>query len=90
MLRVDCEKWNQSPLDLRQAAVTAAHARTRERFLALYEVSQGVNATRVAIATGRHHQTVHDWVHLYNNQGPNGLTYQRTGGNSPLLPRSNS
>src|SRR4051794_29276356 len=40
MLRVDYDRWGQTPEDLRQLATSAAHQRTRERFLALYEVTQ--------------------------------------------------
>src|SRR4051812_30226115 len=39
MLRVDYDRWGQTPEDLRQLATSAAHQRTRERFLALYEVT---------------------------------------------------
>src|SRR5919206_4236349 len=35
MLRVDYDRWGQTPEDLRQLATSAAHRRTRERFLAL-------------------------------------------------------
>lgn len=34
MLKLDLEKWSQTPDDLREQAMGAAHARTRERFLA--------------------------------------------------------
>ena len=52
---------------------------TRERFLALYEITQESCATRVAERTRRHPQTVTEWLHLYNTRGPEALTYQRTG-----------
>src|SRR6187200_3739185 len=51
--------------DLRHVALSAPHARTRERALALYEITQGSCATRVAARTGRHPQTVMGWVHAY-------------------------
>src|ERR671926_10208 len=54
MLRVDFDRWGQTPEDLRQLATSAAHRRTRERFLALYEVTQASCATRVAARTRRH------------------------------------
>src|SRR3954451_24267591 len=37
MLRVDYDRWGQTPEELRQLATSAAHQRTRERFLALYD-----------------------------------------------------
>jgi transposase len=74
---------------LRQLATSAAHQRTRERFLALHEVTQASCATQVAARTRRHPQTVMEWLHLYNTRGPEALTFRRTGGRRPLFaPRS--
>ena len=89
MLRVDFDRWGQTPEDLRQLATSAAHQRTRERFLALYEITQASCATQVAARTRRHPQTVMEWLHLYNTRGPEALTFRRTGGRRPLFaPRS--
>ena len=88
MLRVDHARWGQTPDDLRQLATGAAHQRTRERFLALYEIAQAGCATQVAARTGRHPQTVMEWLHLYNEHGPGVLAYQRTGGRPPFAQRS--
>src|SRR3982750_2047880 len=35
VIRVDCARWGQTPEDLRHLALSAPHARTRERALAL-------------------------------------------------------
>src|SRR5829696_2169381 len=86
MLRVDYDRWGQTPEDLRQLATSAAHQRTRERFLALYEVTQESGATQVAARTRRHPQTVMEGLPLYNPRAPEALTYQRTGGRPPLCP----
>jgi hypothetical protein len=88
MLRVDYDRWDQTPEDLRQLATSAAHQRTRERFLALYEVTQASCATEVATRTHRHPQTVMEWLHLYNTHGPEALTFRRTGGRPPFAARS--
>ena len=87
MLRVDHARWGQTPEDLRRLATNAPHQRTRERFLALYEVAQESCATRVAARTCRHPQTVMEWLHLYNTRGPEALTFQRTGGRPPFVAR---
>src|SRR3954465_11195472 len=58
VLRVDHERWGKRQEDLRNLAVKAPHATSRERFLAPYEITQGSNATRVATRIGRHHQDV--------------------------------
>ena len=65
-LKVEYEEKGDSPEGLRREAMVAPHARTRERLLALYEISQGQSASEVAKATGRHPQTVMGWVHCYN------------------------
>src|SRR5215207_10041122 len=85
VLRVDCARWGQTPEDLRQLALSAPHARTRERALALFDITQHRCATQVAGRTGRRAHTVMDWVHAYNQGGPNALTFRRTGGRRPLF-----
>ena len=88
MLRVESARWGQTPADLRRLATSGLHPRTRERFLALYEITQESCATRVAERTRRHPQTVMEWLHLYNTRGPEALAYQRTGGRPPFARRS--
>ena len=88
MLSVEYARWGQTPEDLRQLATSAPHPRTRERFLALYEITEDSCATRVASCTRRHPQTVMEWVHLYNTRGPEALAYRRTGGRRPLFVRT--
>ena len=86
MLKVCCENWNQTPMDLRNLALTSEHNRTRERFMALFEIATGnKNATEVSIATKRNNQTVMSWVHKYNKEGCESLIYKRTGGSQPLF-----
>src|SRR5215212_2794059 len=83
VLRVDYARWGQTPEDLRHLAVSAPHARTRERALALFDITQHRCATQVAGRTGRRAHTVMDWVHAYNAQGPDALVFRRTGGRRP-------
>jgi hypothetical protein len=88
MLRVDHDRWGQTQTDLREMALNAAHARSRERFLALHDIAEGACATQVATHTGRHPQTVMGWLHAYNDHGPEALSYQRTGGRPPFARTS--
>ncbi len=89
MLPVDHGRWGQTSEDLRRLAVSAPHRRTRERFLALYDITQeSGGATRVAVRTGRHPQTVMGWLHAYNARGPEALVYRRTGGRPPFARAS--
>jgi hypothetical protein len=86
MVRVEMTKWGQTLEDLRLASVSASHRRSRERFQALYLIASGrFNATTCAAHIGRQDETVLDWIHRYNAQGPDALTYRRTGGRAPLL-----
>jgi transposase len=54
--------------------------------MALYEISQGKNATQLSRTTSRNHPTVMGWVHRYNAFGPDSLLYRHTGGHPPPLP----
>ncbi len=86
MVRPDLNKWNQTLDDLRHLATVAPHARTRERFLALYMIASGqTNATCWAAVIGREDESVINWVHNYNERGPEALTYRRSGGRAPFL-----
>lgn len=87
MIRPDFAKWGQTPEEIYQLSLQAAHARSRERFQALYMIgTQQVNASEWAKQIGRRNQTVMGWVHQYNRHGPESVHYQRTGGPPPLLP----
>ena len=89
MLRAHNRKWGHTPEAIRFLAQEASHPRTRERLLAIYEVTQGKNASEVARQFGRENETVHRWLRLYEQRGPEGLIFQRSGGRPPFAPRSN-
>ena len=88
VIRVDLARWGQTPEDLRHLALSAPHARPRERALALFDITQHRCATQVAGPTGRRAHTVMEWVHAYNQGGPAALTFRRTGGRRPLFAHS--
>ncbi len=88
MIRVDCARWGQTPEDLRHLALSAPHARTRERALALFDITQHSCATQVAVRTGRRAHTVLGWVHADNAQGPDALAFRHTGGRRPFFART--
>lgn len=90
MLKVQLEKWQQTPDDLRELALKAQHPRTRERLLALYEIAQGASATQVARRSNRNPQTGMEWVHRYNANGPEALRYEHSGGHPPLCLKLSS
>jgi transposase len=89
MIQPDTAKWGQTLADLRRLAVEAGHPRTRERFLALYMIgSHRTNASQWSAEIGRDDNTVIGWVHTYNSDGPEALTYQGTGGRPPFLAKN--
>jgi transposase len=86
MVRPDLEKWNQKAEDLRRLAIEAEHPRSRERFQALYMIgSKQKKASQWAKEIKRQKQTVLGWVHRYNEDGPDKLQYQHTGGRQAKL-----
>ncbi len=89
MVRPDLTKWGQTLSDLRRLSVEADHARSRERFLALYMIASGQTSSTPWVAeSGRMKETVLNWVHAYNQAGPEGVMYRHTGGRTPLFRQS--
>lgn len=89
MVHPDVAKWGQSPSDLRKLASTAAHLRSRERYLGLYMIASGqTNATQWAREIGRTTDTVLRWVHQYNEGGAEAVLYRRSGGRPPFLVKN--
>ena len=88
MLRPDFSKWAQTAEDLLNLAREAAHARSRERYQALYAIGSGEsNATQWAKATGRENETVMGWIHQDNAGGPAVVAYRHRGGRVPFLAK---
>jgi transposase len=86
MIRPDFAKWGQCPTEIRRLSIEAEHARSRERYQALYQIGSGqINATQWAKEIGRNQRTVLGWVHQYNETGPSGIKYQHSGGRHPLF-----
>lgn len=86
LLSVNYEQWNLTVDDLRQQALETVHPRTRERFWALHQVVLGGVPTHVADELGREDEAVHNWIHRFNAEDPEALTYRRGGGRPPLCP----
>ena len=59
--------------DLRRLAKTARTASSSRRMLSLALVLEGVNRDEAAKAGGMDRQTLCDWVHRFNAEGPEGL-----------------
>ncbi len=58
---------------LRRLAAAAKNANQSRRLLSLAAVLDGMNRTEAARIGGMDRQTLRDWVHRFNEHGPNGL-----------------
>ena len=66
-------KWEETASSLFRRSVEAPDKRLRERFLALGLVALGQSVQDVAGYIQRRRQTISDWVHRFNESGPEGL-----------------
>ena len=72
----------------RQLRVLAKSARTNRqsrRLLSLAAMQDGMNRTDAARIGGMDRQTLRDWVHRFNQLGPDGLCDVHAGGVEPRL-----
>jgi transposase len=74
-----------SAADLRDLAKRARDNNQSRRLLSLAAVLDGMNRTDAARIGGMDRQTLRDWVHRFNQQGPDGLRYIHAGGVGPRL-----
>ncbi len=70
---------------LRRFARTCQDNRQIRRLLALAAVYDGMNRTQAARIGGMDRQTLRDWVHRFNEDGPDGLTNREGAGRPRLL-----
>jgi transposase len=64
-------EWTAS--ELRRLAAASKHANQSRRMLSLAAVLDGMNRTEAARIGGMDRQTLRDWVHRFNERGPQGL-----------------
>jgi transposase len=64
-------EWTAS--ELRRLAAASKHANQSRRMLSLAAVLDGMNRTEAARIGGMDRQTLRDWVHRFNERGPEGL-----------------
>jgi transposase len=89
MYRVELDTWGHTVSDLETAAVEADHPRTRQRILFLLAlVTQGLSASKAAVARGLRPETGISWVRNYNERGLEALRYRTTGGRRPFFRMS--
>ena len=70
---------------LRVLARKCGDNRRIRRLLALAAVYDGMNRIEAAKVGGMDRQTLRDWVHRFNEQGPDGLTNKEGAGRPRLI-----
>ena len=68
-----CLRADFSPTKLRRLAATTKNVNQSRRLLSLAAVLDGMNRTEAARIGGMDRQTLRDWVHRFNADGPDGL-----------------
>ncbi len=71
--------------ELRRLAARAKDVAQARRLLALAAVCDGMNRTEAARIGGMDRQTLRDWVHRFNQHGPDGLIDIKPTGRPPKL-----
>jgi transposase len=74
-----------SAAELRRLAAVTKNANQSRRLLSLAGVLDGMNRTEAARIGGMDRQTLRDWVHRFNAQGPDGLLDSWSKGPEPRL-----
>lgn len=73
-------RMDYSAAELRQLAKAARNAKQSRRLLSLAAVLDGMSRDEAARIGGMDRQTLRDWVHRFNEFGPDGLRDVRNGG----------
>ena len=81
------EQWDLDMRAVRERMYRAPTPRERERWHALWLLSQDWSAVRVAEALERDAHTIGDWVAHFERAGPAGMAFEQTGGSPPPSAR---
>src|SRR5688500_12145109 len=77
--------WKLDERQVRDQMYRAPTARERERWHAIWLVSQGWSAAKVARALGRDPHTIGAWLDTFRTHGPAGIAFEQSGGAPPAL-----
>lgn len=78
-------RGDYSAAELRRLAAATKNANQSRRLLSLAAVLDGMNRTEAARIGGMDRQTLRDWVHRFNERGPEGLLDGWSKGPAPRL-----
>src|ERR671913_2197114 len=74
-----------SAAELRRLAAASKHANQSRRLLSIAAVLDGMSRANAARLGGMDRQTLRDWVHRFNERGPEGLKDSWSKGHPPRL-----
>jgi transposase len=77
------ERWQLNERQVRERMYRAATPRERERWHAIWLVTRGWSAARVAEALERDAHTIGEWLAQFRASGPASLSFEQTGGSPP-------
>jgi len=83
------ENWQIDVKGIRERMYRAPTARERERWHAIWLMTQGWTAAQVAEALERDAHTIGEWAEELRQNGPNGLAFEQSGGPPPSSVRHN-
>ena len=75
--------WGLDVGQVRRRIYRATAARERERWHALWLLAQGWSAAQVAEALERDAHTIGEWLAVFRERGPAGLSFEQSGGSPP-------
>jgi transposase len=78
-------RTDYSARELRRLAATTKNANQSRRLLSLAAILDGMSRTDAARIGGMDRQTLRDWVHRFNERGPDGLRDTWSKGHPPRL-----
>jgi len=81
-------KPSHTPAELRRLAAATNDAKQSRRLLSLAAVLDGMSRAEAAKIGGMDRQTLRDWAHRFNEQGPAGLKDKRRRGNPMRLSQA--
>ena len=73
-------QWHLTTAAVRDRVYRAVNPRERERWHALWLLTQGWSEAKVAMALDRDPHTIGQWVTAFRTAGPVGLSFEQTGG----------
>ena len=85
MVAVPITRGELGAEELRRRAGRTADPDAVRRLLAIALLLEGSSRTAASRATGMDRQTLRDWVHRYNDEGPSGLSNRKAPGRTPYL-----